>query len=151
MKSFEELKNEFENLKVGEDFCISGECETPEDNGNFKDCPTYTEALYKLLMAPSLNGVYVTRWDIKEIASLSGESIAIGPRKRMFEQLMGFASDKENMEKIIEQFGLYIKNKIDIYEKLSDEFPASKPIFDAFGAKANYTMRNLPNIIKEYF
>ncbi|MDD5359402.1 MAG: hypothetical protein PHI79_06025 [Sulfurovaceae bacterium] len=148
MKSYEELKQEFENLKIGEDFCISGECET---NNDLKDYPSYTEALYKLLMAPSLNGVYVTRWDLKEIATLSGESIAISPRKRMFEQLMGYASDKENMQKVLEQFKLYFLEKIDAYEKLSSEFPASKPIFDAFSAKANYTVRNLPNIIKEYF
>ncbi|MBD3807333.1 MAG: hypothetical protein IE880_01295 [Epsilonproteobacteria bacterium] len=150
MKSYEELKKEFENLKIGEDFCISGECET-ETSNELKDYPDYTEALYKLLMAPSLNGVYITRWDLKEIAALCGESIAIGPRKRMFEQIMGFTSNKEDMQNFLSRVEQYIINKIDIYEELSREFPSSKPIFDGFCAKANYTIRNLPNIIKEYF
>jgi hypothetical protein len=150
MKSYEELKKEFESLKVGEDFCVSGECETDSQN-DLKDYPDYTEALYKLLMAPSLNGVYITRWDLKEIAAQCGESIAIGPRKRMFEQLMSFASNKENMKNFLTQVEQYIMNKLDIYEELASEFPASKAIFDGFSAKANFTVRNLPNVIKEYF
>lgn len=150
MKSYEELKKEFESLKVGEDFCVSGECETDSQN-NLKDYPDYTEALYKLLMAPSLNGVYITRWDLKEIAAQCGESIAIGPRKRMFEQLMSFVSDKENMQNFLDKIEHYLTERIDLYKELSYEFPASKPNFDAFCAKANHTVRNLPNIIKEYF
>lgn len=150
MKSYEELKKEFENLKAGEDFCIAGECET-DASDDLKDYPDYTEALYKLLMAPSLNGIYITRWDLKEIASMCGESIAINPRKRMFEQIMSFANNKENMQNFLNNIEQYMINKIDIYEQLSCEFPSSKPIFDAFSAKANYTVRNLPNIIKEYF
>lgn len=149
MKSYEDLKKEFENLKVGEDFCISGECES--NKNDLIDCPDYTEALYKLLMAPSLNGVYISRWDLKEIASASGESIAIGPRKRMFEQLMSYTSNKEDMQKFLEQIEIYMMNKITVYEELKEDFPASSPIFDGFIAKANYTVRNLPNIIKEYF
>ena len=81
-------------------------------------------------MAPSLNGVYITRWDLKEIAAQCGESIAIGPRKRMFEQLMSFASNKENMKNFLTQVEQYIMNKLDIYEELASEFPASKAIFD---------------------
>ncbi len=150
MRSYESLKESFENLRSKEDFCIPGSCET-ENEETLIDYPSYTDALYALLMAPSSSGIYISRWDLKEIAQSTGESMAIHPRKRMFELLMKYASDEETMQKVLDVFEIYIKEKIDIYEELSDEFPASKKIFEQHIAKANKIIDRFPSIIKEYF
>lgn len=150
MQSYESLKETFDNLKTREDFCIPGSCET-ESNESLIDYPSYTDALYAMMMAPISSGVYISRWDLKEIAQSAGESMAIHPRKRMFELLMKYASDKETMQKVLDVFEIYIKEKIDIYEELSDEFPASRNIFELHIAKANKIIDRFPSIIKEYF
>jgi hypothetical protein len=149
MKSFESLKETFESLQNKEDFCLSG-C-TTEENEKIIDYPSYTDALYALIMAPNSSGVYISRWDLKEIAQNAGESIAIGPRKRMFELLMKFASAKEEMEMVLSAFGSHITEKIDIYEELSEQFPATKMIFEDYIKKAHNINKKLPTIIDEYF
>ncbi len=150
MQSFESLKKAFDNLKTKEDFCIPGSCET-ENSENLIDYPSYTDALYAMMMAPNSSGVYISRWDLKEIASEAGESMAIHPRKRMFELLMKYASDKETMQKVLDIFETYINERIDIYEELSEEFPASRKIFEQHIAKANKIIGKFPSILKEYF
>ncbi len=150
MRSYESLRETFDNLTSKEDFCISGSCETGSED-SLIDYPSYTDALYALLMAPISSGVYISRWDLKEIAQNAGESMAIHPRKRMFELLMKYASDKETMQKVLDVFEIYINEKIDIYEELSDEFPASKEIFIEHISKANKIIDRFPSILKEYF
>lgn len=149
MHSYESLKETFDNLKTREDFCISGECEPEEQS--LIDYPTYTDALYALLIAPVASGVYISRIDIKDIALEAGESMSIHPRKRMFEMLMKYATTKETMQLTLDAIEAHMDRKIAIYEELSEAFPASKNIFDGYISKANKTIANFPNIIKEYF
>lgn len=150
MHTYESLKETFDNLKVKEDFCISGDCDT-ESEQNFIDYPTYTDALYSLLVAPVNSGVYISRLDMKEIAMDAGESMTIHPRKRMFEMLMKYATTKETMNLTLSAIESHMENKIAIYEELAEAFPASKHIFDGYIAKANKTIASFPSIIKEYF
>lgn len=150
MQSYESLKEAFDNLKTKEDFCISGSCET-ESSESLIDYPSYTDALYAMMMAPNSSGVYISRWDLKEIAQSAGESMAIHPRKRMFELLMKYASDKETMQLVLDAFKAHIEEKIAIYEELADQFPASKEIFESYTSKANKIIGKFPSILKEYF
>jgi hypothetical protein len=150
MQSFESLKETFDNLKTKEDFCIPGSCET-ENSENLIDYPSYTDALYAMMMAPNSSGIYISRWDLKEIASEAGESMAIHPRKRMFELLMKYASDKETMQLVLDVFEAHIEEKIAIYEELASQFPASKEIFESNISKANKIIGKFPSILKEYF
>jgi hypothetical protein len=69
----------------------------------------------------------------------------------MFELLMKYASDKETMQKVLDAFEIYINERIDIYEELSDEFPASRRIFEQHTTKAYNIIKRFPLIIKEYF
>ncbi|MDD5405759.1 MAG: hypothetical protein PHE73_02315 [Sulfurovaceae bacterium] len=150
MQSHGSLKEVFDNLKSKEDFCISGSCETESDE-SLIDYPSYTDALYAIMMAPVSSGVYISRWDLKEIASKAGESMAIHPRKRMFELLMKYASDEETMIRVLDAFESHIEEKIAIYEELADTFPASKEIFEVYISKANKIIERFPSILKEYF
>jgi hypothetical protein len=148
MRDMEELKKEFENFKIDES-CVDGSCET--DETNLRDYPSYTEALYAQLIAPVQSGIYISRWDIKDIAAVAGDDMAIHPRKRMFELLMKYATSKENMQAVLDALEAHMLEKIEIYQEFIDNFPASAEIFQKKIDKAHKTMKLFPQIIEEYF
>jgi len=150
MREMDDLRKEFENFNINEDACIDGSCESDEE-ADLKDYPSYTEVLYAKLVAPYVSGIYISRWDIKDIALAAGDSMAIHPRKRMFELLMKYASNKENMESVLDALKAHMEDKIKIYQELMSNFPASTEIFQPKIDKAEKTMKLFPQIINEYF
>ncbi len=150
MRDIEDLRKEFENFNAKEALCADGSCES-EEEVDLKDYPSYTEALYAKLIAPYASGIYISRWDIKDIALAAGESMAIHPRKRMFELLMKFAVNKENMELFLKSLEDHMNDKIEIYEDLMQQFPTSSEVFAPKVVKARKTIKLFPQIINEYF
>ena len=144
-----DLRKEFEQIKES-DFCADGSCDNDE-GADLKDYPSYTEALYAKLIAPYVSGIYISRWDIKDIALTAGDSMAIHPRKRMFELLMKYATTKENMQKVLDALQAHMEDKIDIYEEFITNYPHSAVVFQPKIAKAKKTMKLFPYIIEEYF
>lgn len=151
----EDLRKEFENFSEQNfngkpAFGPDGQC-AAEEEVDLKDYPSYTEALYEKLIAPYQSGIYISRWDIKEIALAAGDSMAIHPRKRMFELLMKYATNKENMQKVLDALEAHMEDKIRIYNEMIMNFPATAEIFQPKIDKARKTMRLFPQIIEEYF
>lgn len=152
MDNIEKLRAEYEAFQQGGAFCADGSCETSqEDEIDLKDYPSYTHALYAQIVAPHVSGIYLSRWDIKEIANEAGDSMAIHPRKRMFEMLMKFAVSQDRMERVLEIMANHFNKKIAIYEELQQEFPHSEVVFQEKIDKARKTVRAFPKIIEEYF
>jgi hypothetical protein len=150
-----DLRNEFaqmneKNFHGNPAFCADNSCDNDEEV-DLKDYPSYTEALYAKLIAPHVSGIYISRWDIKDIALVAGDSMAIHPRKRMFELLMKFATSRENMQAVLDALENHMEEKIDIYRELMTTFPASEEIFQPKITKAKKTMKLFPQIIEEYF
>ncbi|WP_309499417.1 hypothetical protein [Sulfurovum sp.] len=155
MKEMDDLRKEFENMNAqnfnGKSaFDPDGQCATDE-GADLKDYPSYTEALYAKLVAPYVSGIYISRWDIKDIALAAGDSMAIHPRKRMFELLMKFATSKENMQSVLDALEEHMENKISIYTECMTKFPSTTEIFQPKIDKARKTMKLFPQIIEEYF
>jgi hypothetical protein len=155
MRDMDDLRKEFEefnskNFNGNPAFCADGSCESDEEV-DLKDYPSYTEALYAKLIAPHVSGIYISRWDIKEIALAAGDSMAIHPRKRMFELLMKYATSKENMQAVLDALENHMEEKIAIYTELMTNFPASQEVFQPKIDKAQKTMKLFPQIIEEYF
>jgi len=144
------LRADFELFKEKNGLCEDKSCITSNEV-DLKDYPNYTDALYNLIMAPSKSGVYISRWDLKEIAESANESIAIHPRRRMFELLMKYTINKERMELVLDSFRDHILSKIEIYEELRDEFPHSAELFQQKIDKAYRTINTFPKILEEYF
>jgi len=146
----ENLRQAFENFDTKPAFCPDGQCDADEDV-DLQDYPSYTEALYAKLVAPYASGIYISRWDIKDIALVAGDSMALHPRKRMFELLMKYATSKENMQKVLDSLEAHMEDKIKIYEEFIQNYPSSAEIFQAKVDKANKTIKLFPQIIREYF
>jgi len=146
----EDLRKEFDHLK-GSDFNGDGNSCTSDEAVDLKDYPSYTEALYAKLVAPYVSGIYISRWDIKDIALEAGDSMAIHPRKRMFELLMKFATSKENMQLVLDALQKHMEDKIGIYEEFIENYPTTQEIFEPKIQKAHKTISLFPQIIDEYF
>ena len=149
------LREEFENISQqnfnGKSaFNPDGQCAADEEV-DLKDYPSYTEALYAKLVAPHVSGIYISRWDIKDIALVAGDSMAIHPRKRMFELLMKFATSKENMQSVLDALQAHMEDKIAIYDEFIANYPSSVEVFAPKIEKAQKTMKLFPQIIEEYF
>jgi len=155
MREMDDLRKEFENVSAqnfngNPAFCADGQCDSDEEV-DLKDYPSYTEALYAKLIAPHVSGIYISRWDIKDIALAAGDSMAIHPRKRMFELLMKYATSKENMQAVLDALENHMKEKIAIYTELMTNFPTSSEVFQPKIDKARKTMKLFPQIVEEYF
>lgn len=150
MRDIEDLRAEFEAMKNGDAFCADGSCAT-EEEVDLRDYPSYTEALYAKLVAPHVSGIYLSRWDIKDIADRAGDSMSIHPRKRMFELLMKFAVSQERMQLVLDALEEHMRKKMEIYEELAEDFPHSAPIFQEKIDKAEKTIKLFPQIMNEYF
>ncbi|MCF6245564.1 MAG: hypothetical protein L3J43_11090 [Sulfurovum sp.] len=151
----DDLRKEFENISEQNfhgtpAFGPDGQCAADEEV-DLKDYPSHTEALYAKLIAPHVSGIYISRWDIKEIALAAGDSMAIHPRKRMFELLMKYATDKTNMQKVLDALKVHMEDKIAIYEEFIQNYPSSVVIFEPKILKAKKTIKIFPQIIEEYF
>ncbi|MBL6970096.1 MAG: hypothetical protein ISR68_01725 [Campylobacterales bacterium] len=150
MREIEDLKKDFENFKTNGSYCEDGSCSSDEETKEI-DYPNYTDALFAKIVAPHKSGIYISRWDIKEIAKVAGEDMAIHPRKRMFELLMKYATTKENMQSVLDSIEAHFNEKTEIYKELKEAFPASAEIFESKIEKANKTIESFPAIIDEYF
>lgn len=155
MDKIKDLREEFANISQQNfngkpAFGPEGQC-TADEQVDLKDYPSYTEALYAKLIAPHVSGIYISRWDIKDIALAAGDSMAIHPRKRMFELLMKYATSRDNMQKVLDALELHIEDKIAIYEECMAKFPTSSEIFQPKIDKARKTINLFPQIIEEYF
>ena len=155
MREMDDLRKEFENVSAQNfngtpAFCADGQCDSDEEV-DLKDYPSYTEALYAKLIAPYVSGIYISRWDIKDIALAAGDSMAIHPRKRMFELLMKYATSKENMQSVLDALENHMEEKIAIYEEFINNFQHSEVVFQPKIDKARKTMKLFPQIIEEYF
>jgi hypothetical protein len=143
-----DLRKEFEQFTKPEG--VDGSCATDE-GVDLKDYPSYTEALYAKLIAPHVSGIYISRWDIKDIAREAGDDMAIHPRKRMFELLMKYATSKENMQSVLDALEKHMEDKISIYNEFIVNYPNTAEIFEPKIEKAQKTMKLFPQIISEYF
>jgi len=155
MDNIKNLREEFanmgqQNFNGSPAFCPDGQCDSDEE-ADLKDYPSYTEALYAKLIAPYVSGIYISRWDIKDIALVAGDSMAIHPRKRMFELLMKYATSKENMQSVLDALEAHMEDKIAIYDEFITNYPSTKEIFQVKIDKARETIKLFPQIIKEYF
>jgi hypothetical protein len=139
-----------QNFNGNPAFGPDGQCASDEEV-DLQDYPSYTEALYAKLIAPHSSGVYISRWDLKEIALAAGDSMAIHPRKRMFELLMKYTTGRENMKKVLDALEAHIEDKIRVYTELMTDFPASQEIFQPKIDKARKTLKLFPQILEEYF
>jgi len=120
------------------------------DKEDEEPVPQFVDALTSKLLAPQQSGVYLSRLDIKRIAEAIDESIPIKERIKMVRALFRHTTKRDYLVDAFTEVDKHIHGRILIYKELGETFPASKPIFDGFIAKANKTMKMFQTIISDF-
>jgi len=140
--NFDDLKKEFDAFKNS---CESENCEQEEneEEGGF------IEIVQKYMLAPANCGVYFSRLDIKVIGLEFGENVQVRERKRMIRDILKAVTSKEELERVFEIINKNIDQKLEIYNKLIENFPSTKELFEDKFKKAQQFKRKLNDILEE--
>ncbi len=122
-----------------------------EDEDSFEDYPDYLKAIYHEIMPPVKSGIYFSRWDLKNMATLLDESFALDVRERMFRKFMQWIKDPDDMKRVVEIFKDHIDMKCELYREYSEKYPSTKEIFDEHIKKADRAKRYLDKVYKDFF
>ncbi len=149
-----DLRAEFDKFvkqecAIGED----GQIEQNRDGGDQVDdepVPQFVDALTERLLAPAISGVYLSRIDIKRVATAIDESIPIKERTKMVRALFRHTTKKEYLSGAFTEITKHINGRILIYTELGDAFPASKSIFDENITKAKKMAKMFETIINDF-
>jgi len=138
--NFDDLKRDFENFE---------KCSTKieEDVLQGED---YISVLRKEMLSPAKCGAYFSRFDLKAIADIYGESIMVRERKRMLSDILKAVFTKEDMKRLFDIINQTLKHKTDIYRELSDNFPSSKEVFKDFIEKSENFQKTLTKILNDF-
>ena len=151
--NMDELRAEFD--KFVQDKCITDE----EGNSNDVDkgdpvddepYPAFVDELQEKLLAPSQSGVYLSRVDIKRIATGIDESLPIKERDKMLKALFRHITSRKYIEDIFIEINKHLNGRVLIYTELGEAFPASKEIFDGYTAKVKKTQKMFEQIVSDY-
>lgn len=146
-----DLRAEFDQFIRGKQ-CDEGSCETVSE-GNDPDnepVPAFVDELTDKLLAPCHSGAYFSRLDIKRIAEAIDESLPIKERKKMMKALFRHTTKREYLRRAFDEFNRHFGGRVLIYRELSEAFPASKPVFDAYIAKIAKTQKMLDQIVEDF-
>ena len=149
-----DLRAEFDKFVKQE--CAIGEDGQPMQNRDGGDqvddepVPQFVDLLTEKLLAPAISGVYLSRVDIKRVATAIDESIPIKERIKMVRALFRHTTKKAYLSAAFTEITKHLNGRILIYTELGDAFPASKSIFDENIAKAKKMSKMFETIINDF-
>ncbi|MEA1983352.1 MAG: hypothetical protein U9N39_07400 [Campylobacterota bacterium] len=155
------MNDDLSDLRAEFDKFVKSECsidpDSPDkdnrDGGDKVDeepVPQFVDALTEKLLAPAISGVYLSRIDIKRIATAIDESIPIKERIKMVRALFRHTTRKAYLREAFGEIEKHINGRILIYTELGEAFPASKPSFDGHIEKAKKTAKMFETIINDF-
>ena len=153
--------NDLSDLRAEFDKFVQSECSiNPDDKeamnrdaGDKVDeepVPQFVDALTEKLLAPAISGVYLSRIDIKRVATAIDESIPIKERIKMVRALFRHTTKKDYLRGAFTEIQKHINGRILIYTELGEAFPASKSTFDDNIKKAKKTSLMFETIISDF-
>jgi hypothetical protein len=152
--NMDELRAEFDKF-VRESCSIDPESQqhTNPDQGDAADeepVPSFVDELIEKLLAPSLCGAYISRFDIKRVAEGIDESLPIKERKKMVKALFRHTTTRQYLQDAFDELNRHLNGRILIYQELSEAFPASKYIFDGYSSKIKKIQKTFEQIVADY-
>ncbi len=151
--NIDDLRAEFD--KFVQDKCITEEEGTSDnvDKGDPVDdepYPAFVDELQEKLLAPAKSGVYLSRVDIKRIASGIDESLPIKERDKMLKALFRHITGRKYLEDTFIEVNKHLNGRLLIYTELAEAFPASKDIFEGYISKVKKTQKMFGQIVDDY-
>ncbi|WP_457644154.1 hypothetical protein [Persephonella sp.] len=107
------------------------------------------EKILKILTVPSKSGIYISRYDIKELGKSLGIQLPIRERKEMLKDLFIYAKQMENLKGFIDLLISFVDHRISQYRELQERYPKSSSLMERWVKKAESLKTFLENMKKE--
>jgi hypothetical protein len=110
---------------------------------------TEFERIIKILLVPSKCGIYISRYNIRDMGRAIGVDIPIKDRKFMLKDLFIYAKQLNKMKEFLDTIIDFINYRIDQYRWLEENYPRSKTITQKWIKKAESLKQFIENMKKE--
>lgn len=107
------------------------------------------DRILKILTVPAKSGIYLSRFDIRNIALALGVDIHTRERKEMLKDLFFYAKQLNKMKEYLDLLIQFTQQKINQYKELQEEYPKSAWIIQNWIDKAQKLIIFIENLKKE--
>lgn len=110
---------------------------------------TEFERIIKILLVPAKSGIYISRYNLRDMGRAIGVEVPIKDRKFMLKDLFIYAKQLDKMKEFLDILIDFINYRIDQYKWLEENYPRSKAITQKWVKKANALKQFIENMKKE--
>jgi len=93
---------------------------------------TEFERIIKILTVPAQSGVYISRFDIRDMGRALGVEIPIKDRKYMIKDLFQYAKQFNQLKEFIDILIKFVDTKLEEYKSLQESYPKSAELFNTW-------------------
>jgi len=107
------------------------------------------EKILGTLTTPAKSGIYMSRYDIRDLAAAVGVEVSIRDRKEMLKDIFIYAKQMDKLEDMLDYILNFIDYRIGQYKEIIDNFPHSKDFMEGWIKKAERLKVLVENMKKE--
>ncbi|WP_297887751.1 hypothetical protein [Sulfurihydrogenibium sp.] len=107
------------------------------------------DRILKILTVPSKSGIYLSRFDIRNIGLTLGVDVPVRERKEMLKDLFYYSKQLNKMQEFLDLLIQYTNSKVEEYKELQEAFPKTKDIIQGWIDKAERLTKFIENLKKE--
>ncbi len=107
------------------------------------------DRILKVLTVPAKSGIYLSRFDIRNIGLSLGVDITVRERKEMLKDLFYYSKQLNKMKEFLDLLIQYVNSKIEEYRELQEAFPKTRDIIQTWIDKAEKLNKFIENLKKE--
>ncbi len=110
---------------------------------------TEFERIIKILLVPAKSGIYISRYNLRDMGRAIGVEMPIKDRKFMLKDLFIYAKQLNKMKEFLDVIIDFVDYRIEQYKWLEENYPRSKAITQKWIKKANALKQFIENMKKE--
>ena len=107
------------------------------------------EKILGVLTTPAKSGIYISRYDIRDLAAAIGLEVSIRDRKEMLKDIFIYAKQMDKLKDMLDYIINFIDYRISQYKEITDNFPHSKDFMEGWIKKAERLKALIENMKKE--
>ncbi len=107
------------------------------------------EKILGTLTTPAKSGIYMSRYDIRDLAAAIGVEVGIRDRKEMLKDIFIYAKQMDKLEDMLDYIINFINYRIKQYTEITEEFPHSKDFMENWIKRAERLKSLIENMKKE--
>ncbi len=110
---------------------------------------TEFERIIKILLVPAKSGIYISRYNLRDMGRAIGVEMPIKDRKFMLKDLFIYAKQLNKMKEFLDVIIDFVDYRIEQYKWLEENYPRSKAITQKWIKKADALKQFIENMKKE--